>query len=458
MHRAHFRHQAVTSAAAVALICFLSGCGEGPIAQPTDGGSEQPPQSVGRKSAPGFYSNDLTSKLNNLRQQTYSTQVNVPHSDVLYTAAYRHAKNLNTTNMAGVSTRPLPGQSGGIPTTTITAASDLDVLLSETPPAGTDQYPLFFTSVDPYNRVRAVVGGDDLLFSGGTGRGVFELYDFNGNVPQPSGQNSDFRGYNLDLRLNAIQAISNDNNFRYDPVDSMWYSRRGRHALTQPTLRAWSYASVQDDDVGNSIVAPILSGRFLGVGLGVCDRPLTQQLGYWPNPGNTDVTPYGTDTDLQTDLTEPGGDSPFHGVPIHITMPAAEPFLRISLSFSNVTPASTANPLGGYPTNWPKRWRKLAIFSNQDVNYMRNSVLTLNLPDVTSAPGYAPAELIGIVKLVTTGSEVTDLRDGELMFQTLGPLPPLSTFRVDANIRSAQGRALNLSWTFTTNANSSFAP
>jgi len=439
---------ATVSLVGVSACLLLTACGEGPTAMPAPVGDEQPPNSVGKMSAPSAYKNSLTNKLNNYRAQTYGTRMDVAHSDVLYTAAFRHAKNINSVNSAGVSTRPLPGADPGIEQQTITPDSSLTDLEEDSAPGTTDQFPVMFTSVNRYNRVRAVVGGDSLIFTGGVGRVVFENYDFNGNITAIDGLNSEFRGFSLEQRLNASQAVTGDNDFRYDPVDTLWYSRRGRHALIQPTMKKWAYASVLDDSIGTPPY-PILSGRFLGSTLAVADRPLTQQLGVWPNNGNTDVTPYGLDTDLSEILQEDGGDSAYGGPPIHITLPAAEPFLKITLSFTD---------LDGYPNSWPKRWRKLAIYSNQDPDYMRTSVLTVSIPGVSTAPGYIAGEDVGEVKLETTEDEATNLRDGELYIQTLGPLVPNHRYQVNYSIRTAQGRTLAQTIVFTTNLNSSFSP
>ena len=432
---------------------LISGCASSgdPQVAPTSPTTEQPASSVLKMSSPGMYAGSLTNKLNAYRQQTYSTQMNVAHNDVLYTAAFRHAKNLATANSAGVTTRPqVSTTTGPIPSTlevqTITSASTLNSLTQETAPATGSQYPLHFTSTNRYNRVRAVVGGDSLLFSNASqGAALFESFAFNGNITANSGLNSEFRGFNQDLYFNAVQANASDNDFRYDVVDALWYTRRGRHGMIQPTMRGWAYASHNDNSAGMPYPYPILSGRFLGTYLAISDRPLTQQYGFWPNNGNRDVTPYGLDTDLQTVLTEVGGESPYCGPPMHVTLPVAEPFTAISLSFANITS-------GGYPPGpngaaWPDRWKKLAIFFNQDPARFN---LSVTLPDVT-----------GLVKFnaqlnAQQDDDALRLRDGEFYFQTLGPLAPNADYRITFTIQQAQGVIKTQTIDFKTNNNSAF--
>lgn len=435
----------------IGLVALISGgcSGNGEIlTAPAGAGSEQPPSSVEKIGGPGSYS-ALTTKLNRYRNDTYGVgrPYTVTFNDTLYTAAYRHSKNVETTNSSAASRHP-GNVASGVEVQTITSTSTLTTLSAEVAPQVTPagEYPLLFTSNDKYNRVRAVQGGDNLLFNQSpNGSVLFENFVFNGNTTTLAGKNSEFRGFNLDLFYNA-SGIVGDNDFAFDIVDNLWYSRRGRHALIQPTMRQWAYASHADSDLGRPYPYPILNGRFLGTALSVADRPLTQMQGVWPNDGNTDVTPYGLDTDLQNELPDVGQDSPYAGPPIHLTTSVAEPFVSITLSFSlDPTPGNAQ-----FPTGWPNRWKKVAIFSNQDPTFMKQSVLNLSLPDVLVGP------TIRVVKLVGQTDPAIALRDGELYFQTLGPLLPNAKYLLSFTAKTAGQSTYSYNGTFTTNKNSSF--
>ncbi len=433
----------------VALIAGgCSGNGE-LLTAPAAAGSEQPPSSVEKIGGPSSYK-ALTTKLNNYRSQTYG--VGQPYTatfnDTLYTAAYRHSKNVESTNSADASRRV--GVVSGVEVLTITSASTLTTLSSEIGAVNTlatqAEYPLLFTSVDKYNRVRAVQGGDNLLFNqSANGSVLFENFVFNGNTTTLAGKNSEFRGFNLDLFYNA-SAIVGDNDFAFDIVDNLWYTRRGRHALIQPTMRQWAYGSHADTGLGMPYPYPILNGRFLGTALSIADRPLTQMQGVWPNDGNIDVTPYGLDTDLQNVLPAVAQDSAYAGPPIHFTLPVAEPFVSITLNFALDT--STAS----FPAGWPNRWKKVAIFTNQDPTIMKASVLQITLPDVVVLPG----EFIGEVKLNSQSDPAIGLRDGELYFQTLGPLVPNAKYLLSFTAKTNGQSTYTYNGSFTTNKNSSF--
>ena len=436
-------------------ILVLQSCGtEGtnPIAAPADFDQPKPPESVVRMRAPADYKGVLTDKVNKYRAETYATNNRNPisHDDVLHTAATRHAVYLNTLNSAAYQvTRTGPS---GEEAANITSNSLLTALVTEpiAPSTAESPYPTYFTSTSMYSRVDAVVGGPDLLKnSNGVGRYIFENYVFNGNITNSAGDPSNFRGFSLDSFFNATQVNGLDNNFQFDVVDNMWYTRRGRHALIQPTARFWGYGDVQSNKF--ACPWPILNGRFLGVGMVVADRPLTQQLGFWPNNGQTDVTPYGLDTDVWNLQQELGSDSPYGGPPIHFTLPVAEPFQWSGPNALSITFTCVA----GYPAGWPERWKALAVFTNQ------NPIIAAPGWTAQSFDGITPVTTISFAYLSTVedGGNLnpTNLRDGELYMQTLGPLPPNQEFRVTIRAATAQTR-YELSWNFFTNRNSAYNP
>lgn len=179
--------------------------------------------------------------------------------------------------------------------------------------------------------------------------------------------------------------------------------------------------------------------------LSVADRPLTQMQGVWPNDGNIDVTPYGLDTDLQNELPTVGQDSPYAGPPIHFTLPVAEPFVSITLNFS-------LDPTAVFPAGWPNRWKKVAVFTNQSSTLMKDSIAKISLPDVAILPGEFQIEY----KFVGQNDPAIALRDGELYFQTLGPLVPNAKYLLSFTAKTAGQSTYTYNGTFTTNKNSSF--
>jgi hypothetical protein len=213
-------------------------------------------------------------------------------------------------------------------------------------------FPALYTSDLVWDRVNAVRGGPALLRSPSESL-VSELYTFSGNIWTEAGIISDFRGFNED-NVNDI----------YDAVDNMWYTTRGRIGLMRASLRAFGYARKDDAYEGNVIRPPypLLNNRFTGVGVLVHDTPLVSQFGYWPNNGNVEVTAYGLDTDI-------GGATGYSGVPIHFSLPLAEPVLtgsgNLSIEIEKLMPRTR---IAGQ--------RQLRIFANQ-------AGLSVDLPSAT---------------------------------------------------------------------------
>lgn len=269
--------------------------------------------SVFRESSPQPRSNNLEAQLHSYRTQTYTllppalpTVVPpfVQHKDVVYTEAYRHAVYLNSINSGGWSfaTPSAP------PNAIITPTSLYAALLTEGPVATTGPYPALFTNTTLYPRLEAVVGGRDLMANGGcTSSTVFETYIFDGTIETETTTNSQFRGFtgpNLTTRES------------FSAVDNAWYTRRGRMLLARPSLFAFGFGQKCDDGSVpcDTIPYPIMNGQFLGVLTTLHQNPLNHVMGFWPNNGNTDVNPYGLDT-------ENSGTDLYVGPPIHITLP-----------------------------------------------------------------------------------------------------------------------------------------
>ncbi len=292
------------------------------------------PGSVQRLNAPTGRSQTVIGQLNQYRAQAYSVLAtstrNVNHSNVLYTAAYRHAVWINTVNSSTYNPTTLTGIEG----TRVTASSSTDELRSETTTGTTGTaggyFPALTTARDPYNRVNAVVGGADLL-STLVNRGIKEYFLFDGDIEidstvtggTTSTTGEHFRGY----------AAGSTN-----LIDNLWYSRKGRLALVRPNLTAIGLAQVDDASPSGSPIYPpwpFLNGRFTGSVVCAYARPEQQQLTVWPKDGSSGIKTVGLDTDLLEVVNV--GDSgltvdevvahTYTGPPISITLPINVPFL-----------------------------------------------------------------------------------------------------------------------------------
>lgn len=205
-------------------------------------------------------------------------------------------------------------------------------------------FPALYTHTDLATRIQAVSGGIALMESLGSTRAeVDAAFVFNGTVWRDDGYQSDFKGFNLD---------HDPDFYDFDPIDSLWYSRRGRVMIARAALRAFGYAAV-DDKLDFIPPYPIMQGRFLGVVDVMYSRPLVAGLGFWPGPGNVGaqaVTPFGTDPDV-------GGPNQFSGVPIHISLPVAEPILTdIGLQACRLRRVDAAPAV-------PATWRFFQVYS-----------------------------------------------------------------------------------------------
>lgn len=325
---------------------------------------EKPADSVYRESSPQPRSGQLESRLDTYRQQTYLPSGvapgRVPHDDVPYTAAYRHAIYLNGLNSITWSRATPSAPDAQI----ITSASEYEQLLNEPGGVAAGEFPALFTSNSLYTRLEAVRGGRDTLAAGNArSTTVFESYVFDGNVEKKDGTQSFFRGFE-------------NTRATFDAVQNAWYSRRGRMLLARPSLRYFGYGQKCDDGrvPCASVPYPIMDGQFLGVMVSLHSYPLVQKLGWWPNNGNTDVIPYGLDTDT-------AGPDQYSGTPIHITIPINQPIPRTtgvrSLTFTRVDSAGVAQAPSTYPSS-QSSWQQFKIYS---------SVVGLIVPTIATPAG-----------------------------------------------------------------------
>jgi hypothetical protein len=245
-------------------------------------------------------------------------------------------------------------------------------------------FPALYTNTDLMTRIQAVAGGIALARElGATRAEAFEGATFNGTVWRPDGSISDFRGFNLDF--DPVK-------YNFDAIDHLWYSRRGRILLARGALAAFGYAQVNDLSAYNPPY-PILNGRFLGLLDALAARPLTAQFGYWPSSVNTGaraVTPFGNDTDLD-------GPNQIAGIPIHITLPVAEPILR-----DNGDVSCSLEKVGAAPTV-PATWKFFQAYSNVIGLVVPNSQAGANFYAArgTPAPLIADAAVTAITTLAS---------------------------------------------------------
>ena len=284
-------------------------------------GANQAPESVSRITAPRDRSDAYVGKVNLYRSQTYGTHdYDVLHSDVLYTAAYRHAVYLNTSNSKAYGGNSASGLEGNEVALDADYSSMMEEATSATTASGSSStstvvtdggiYPALRTHTTIFGRVSAVVGSSTLLKSI-TSAELFENYVTDGSTVTEVGGPTAFRGYDLSSSGN-------------DPIDSLWYSRIGRLYLMRADLRYIGFASPYDGGIRPPW--PILTGQFAGVLTQLGSRPAVNRLGYWPNSYNTNVNPVGLD--VTDSLGGTGTRQRFMGPPIHFTLPSLEPILN----------------------------------------------------------------------------------------------------------------------------------
>ena len=384
------------------IVILLAGCSgdESPKVNPGAANAPKPAESIIRLDSPFDRSLAYTAQLNTRRLETFRTEMPVIHSNVAYTAAYRHAVYLNTLNSAEY--QPNGANPNGDPvqasTDTITGGTAYATLRAETPPAGNRIFPALFTNSAAYARVAAVVGSPDLL-AGCSPSDINEFFVFNGNIPTSS---------------------------------------RGRTALMRASLKAWAYGSAYD---GNCVCPPwpILDQRFMGTVTTVTYAQKVAMLGYWPNPNNNDVCPYGLDTDIASVGGAANVRYDYSGPPIHITIPVAEPFVMnadtfaggVTVSFrklggSDDDGVTQAQPNAGIVRNMVLRLRQSGRF-----RFILRGGQTVN--NVTT-PGPYDYSFLPSAPAFDAGDQ---LRDGELIMVPTEPLEPDSWYEVGVRLRTA---------------------
>ena len=414
----------------------LAGCSgdESPKVSPGASNSPKPAESVKRLDAPYERSLAYTKQLNARRNETFNQEMpGVLHSNVVYTAAYRHSVYLNSINCANYQPNGATGVSVGVPTTTVTGDTPYATWRVETAPSGTGIFPALYTNNTAYARVAAVVGSPDLL-SGSSPSDINDFFVFNGNITTTTtGTVGELRGFNRDTRTNA-----DPTKYVFTPVDDIWYSSRGRTALMRASLKAWAYASAYD---GSSITPPwpVVDQRFLGTVTTITPAQKVAMFGFWPSRDNQDVCPYG----LDTDVTAVGGvDNVRHdysGPPIHITLPVAEPFLMNANNFAGGIKVSFRK-VGGIPTDGVTQLEpNLSIIRNVILRTRQTGVFqVIYRGGLTTGgqttPGPYDYDFLTSTPTFDPGDE---LRNGELIMVPTEPLEPNSWYEVGVRLRTA---------------------
>lgn len=391
------------------------------------------PNEVERFEAPAARSSELTIKVNRYRDQTFAAAGDgrtsrVVHSDVLYTASYRHAAWLNTANSADYSLNSAFGEEGEVFLPDMEYADlNIEERVTGTTTTGTTPiFPVFFTAPTLYGRVSRVVGGREFL-TGLTARDLLETYAISGDVPrEESGSGtSAFRGFDPSTGLDAI--------------DSLWYSRIGRLALMRADTRYIGFATPTDGGIQPPY--PILEGRFAGVMTTAGSGTRVNRLGIWPNNGNTDVVPYGLDTGSElggvgTDENDEENQAvQYSGPPIHVTLPTADPILynqndaqpTLVVKFKKME----VDPVTTLPQQSPGRFLRKTYNVTLAIESELSFFFVPALDNEDPAFSYTPTS--------TTMTFVPPyaMRGNELFIVPTEPLEPNSWYEVGVRLQSA---------------------
>jgi hypothetical protein len=410
------------------LVLLCAGCSsedKSALNAPAANGLPQPAQSQVRLQAPSQRSGAITGKLNRYRAESLSVEVptkaDVSHSNVLYSAAVRHSAYMNSVNSVNYNPRGTSTGGVGVPTTAITEASTYsDFRAEKTLPTSISIFPALMTHNDIYARFAAIVGSPDVLNAAGVAN---EFYVFNGDVPLPSGSNSEFRGY-----------------ADGDVIDSIWYSRRGRTTLMRNDLTFIGYGAVSDEIQGQNVRPPngweVLGGKFTGTLSTLSNARAQYALSVWPKDFQTGVRTFGTDTDLDKISAEPTKvRHQFAGPPIHVTLPTTQPFLLKTATFAGGVAVgfrkAKADPFDPSRLQTPPRSDIIkavtAIWHGPDGSSARA------LYD-TNPPSEYEYEMVG--SRVELNSR-DDLRSGELILIPNEPLEPMTWYEVSVRLRTA---------------------
>ncbi len=390
------------------------------------------PTDVERLTAPAARTNAYISRINKYRNQAFSavpgTTSNVAHSDAVYTAAYRHAVWLNTSNSASWTPDTPYGEEGEVtmPDSEYVKLNDEATVKSTT--AGTGSFfPAMATGKTPITRLGRVVGGKSLL-NGLLPRDVMEFYAFNGDVQMVEGDTvtSAFRGFDTSTGLNE--------------VDSLWYSVTGRLGLMRPDTKYVGLANPYDGGVEPPY--PVMQGRLSGVALTVGSGTQVARLSYWPSDGNLDVVPYGLDTGF--DIGGKGLDvntedlqaSQYSGPPIHVTLPTGDPILfnkdigqpSLVVKFKKMEKDPVTDLPQQQPAPFQKRTFWVLTYSTTDMTFYYVAL------ENNEVDGYQYTPINdGKIKY----NAPYQLRGNELFIVPSEPLEPNSWYEVGVRLQSA---------------------
>ncbi len=415
---------------------LLAGCSgnESPNVNPGANNAAKPAESITRQSAPSSQGS-LISQINTLRRQSFSAfggvvsdgSVDISGSNVVYTAAYRHAVNLNTANSGNYQPNGATGLPIGAETATVSTASTLLTLRGEFPNGNNAIFPALFTNTTPFARVAAVVGSPDILRNCQPSD-VHEWGIFNGDQAKENGDPSDFRGFNLYTLDNA-----NPSRYLFTPVDTAWYSWRGRLLLQRYDTLYVGYGAAADGAGSSSCICPpfpIFNGNFIGVMTTVSQGSgqafgQPARTGEWPQPGATNVCPYGVDPDIGKTAVPAIAPVPYSGPPISLTFPTREPFLvsnvtlGLGIGFEKVSGAASAG------------------FSSSYVAYFKNPTGGTFVAFPGGAGGFTALASTVPVDVANV------IREGELLIIPTGPLEKNTAYQVTVRVNTA-----SLSYTF----------
>jgi hypothetical protein len=432
----------------------LTSCGsntEGTLTPPgTSGG-------VTRLSAPVARSMNEISTLNSYRSQAFSVLASngssVNHSNILYTAAYRHSVFLNTVNSANYD----PITLRGIPGSTVTGSSSTDELRDEKVVSqSSGSYPAYATAVTPWNRVNAVQGGAGLL-SQLMGEGIKEYYLFDGDIPKSTGSTTGSGSGSTSSEGEHLRGFSTADTTAL--IDNLWYSRKGRFAMLRPNLLAIGVGQPTDSQLSGVITPPwpFLDGRFQGTVTCAYGRADQKLLSVWPKDGSTTIRTMGVDTDIAKLVNVSSGLSvdavvphSYGGPPITVTLPINVPFLL-----------NPTNVVGGVTVGFRKLEVDPLTGSAQapPASMMSTYIMVMFAMPVSSSSGSATQVVFSSVSQATdtryqfgvvgstttttstgtgTGAQAQDdnLRFGDLVLIPTGPLEPSSWYEVAVRLRS----------------------
>ena len=455
------------TASASLVVCMIAGCG-GQDGQPlVPRGAENTPaprESIVQGLAPRSRSMLLTQGINAYRRQTYGIEVassdasvDVKHHDVLYTAAYRHAVNVNSRN-AGNQT----AKGGEAVDIVVDGDTELEDFFTDTVAGSGGLFPAFYTHEQLDGRVRAVAGAKNLV---GNNDKLMEGFLFSGTVNSLSNSVSEFKGYSISgSNLGA-------GTFPRDALSSLWYSVRGRVWLSEYSLTHIGIAGVSDDPYATGVVAPrppILDGRFVGSVVGRLSQPRLARLGHWPKSLQEDVNTTGTDWDTRLNLSSQSATAQAtltstSGPPIHVTLPVDEVFetatagadgIRVMFRRMSIDPnGRPQGPRGdGYSQSYIAYWRA-------------EPGRTLSYYPVGGGVGGAFESGYDYSAESWTGVNLEteyQLPNGMLIIMPCGPLEPNTWYEVGVRLRTlsftlegtttTDNPAALYRWTFKTNS------